>query len=79
MLPCIYIDGRDTGADCPSVSAAPDVPSDMSSTGWITRKWGSVLHRNLALVCDPNTNKSLVKGVFMWFCVYFGVGSFLSE
>lgn len=68
-----------TGADCPSVLVAPDVPSDMPSTGWITREWGSVLPRSLILVCDPNTNKGLVEGVFVWFCVYFGFGSFLSE
>lgn len=78
-MPCIYIDVRDTGADWPSVLAIPDAPSDMPSTGWITRKRGSVLHRHLAPVCDPKTNKSLVEGIFMWFCVYFGVGSFLSE
>lgn len=37
MLPCVYVDGRDTGADYPSALVAPEVPSGTPPTGRITR------------------------------------------
>lgn len=72
MLPCVYVDGRDTGAGYPSALQAR-LPQD-GLPGMVP-----TLPADLTLVCYPNTNKGLVEGVFVWFCVYFGFGSFLSE
>lgn len=76
MSSCTDIGRRATEADCPSVLGAPEVPSDMPSTGQITRKWGSVSPRNLTLVCDPNTNKGLVESVFCVVLCLFWIWEF---
>lgn len=78
-LPCIYIDGSHTGADCPLVPGGTQCACGHAFCRVDYQEIGLRTTQDLTLVCDPNTNKGLVDSALVWFCVYFGFGSFPSE